>query len=923
MMVKQAKQSREQRGSDPRPKRWQRLRRVLLSVLAVTLAGLLLAWLYLPRIAEHLLRDVMADSGLQGYEFRVKRIGAGSAVIEAVAIADRDWKVRAERVRVSYDLGELRSRRIEAIAIEGMVVDLDLPDATGTKKDLRAAWVHDLPGLMERLGNVRADDAQLAIGRLGRSATRRMDLALHTAPDGRISMQVDADDFELGVELENTGRRAELSVQVSDLRPVPFLSMLRVVLGLGKPLLPEGMNLAKAEMAGGLVVEDGVLSPLTLNGSLSGLVYSRGEKSPRVRSTRAEMKLVVDAAGGGMVDLEGELDELTLPVGLSAGFGLRQTQGHRASWQLGATWGGETTRLEGSVAGLQLSGQYRDKAVELEDGAFGFQMAGDVLKVDGDMSNGGIKVPVRYRHELKHEKGGWAMQGEAKLGPFSHDHTLPAARAAIGFFDGVEVAGESSLSLDFVIGSRQAFSGKLVARLTEGEVNVADGKLKASQVSGVHELQIHPDTGARRNAANASRGNDHILNVSVGKLEIASKDALGFDLVHQADKPATITGKGTHEDDGMLLAGAVSGLQLYGEKAGSTLKLEDIGLSFKLDDGRLGVDGVLTLAGNKIPFTYRHERKEMDAGWQLNGVAELKQADLKQAVNNIGMFVDAMEGKSISGQIAMKLDFALGSEQDFDGGLKISIRDGVLSFPDEGPVIEGLAAELELDSLVQKTTRGFHPVMATQMTAFDVVMSDLGLEFQLLPGGDIKLRNIGLKALGGQIAIDDFVLPGDDADYAFKLRAKRLEVARLADLFPDFSGSISGSIDGLLPLEVKNGEVTPGTGGMYLTPMTRGKLVYDAGNSFSAGLDPKSEEYKRMKMVEDSLRNLELKVLSIRLFDPRDGNKAVVLRLEGQAPHVIGSPPIHLNINGFKPDDETMDFFDLLLRQRERIDFGF
>lgn len=208
------------------------------------------------------------------------------------------------------------------------------------------------------------------------------------------------------------------------------------------------------------------------------------------------------------------------------------------------------------------------------------------------------------------------------------------------------------------------------------------------------------------------------------------------------------------------------------------------------------------------------------------------------------------------------------------------------------------------------------------MKAFDMEMTGLRLDYQLLESGDIVLKNVAMKALGGQVWLDDFTLPGEDVDYKFKVRAKRLDIAQLAKLFPDFNGSISGRIDGLLPIENVDGEFRPGRGGMYLTPRSRAKLRYDAGTKFSAGIDPKSEEYKKMKMVEDSLRDLDLKVLSIRLFDPRDKDKALVLRMEGQATRIQGSPPIHLNINGFKPDDDTVDFFDLLLRHRDRLNFG-
>ncbi len=286
------------------------------------------------------------------------------------------------------------------------------------------------------------------------------------------------------------------------------------------------------------------------------------------------------------------------------------------------------------------------------------------------------------------------------------------------------------------------------------------------------------------------------------------------------------------------------------------------------------------------------------------------------------MFVEAMEGNIISGKVSMKMDFTMGSQKNFDGVLAAGLSGGTLTFADDGPVIEGLKGDIRLSSMKTKQTSGFHRVTATRIKAFDTEMTGVRLDFQLLPTGDIRLQNVAMSALGGQVWLDPFTLPEGEADYRFKVRAKKIDIAKLAELFPDFNGTISGQIDGLLPMESVGGEIQPSRGGMYLTPRSKAKLRYDAGNKFSTGIDPKTEEYRKMKMVEDSLRNLDLKVLSIRLFDPRDKDKAIVLRLEGQAKSIKGSPPIHLNINGFKPDDDTVDFFDLLLRHRDRLDFG-
>ena len=896
-----------------------------MAMMGIALLFAVLAWVYLPRIAERLLNDAIADADLDHVELRVAKIGPGSAVLEAVSVADGTWAVEVDRVLVKYDLFDLLDGKIEEVVIEGMEAELALPDVKGARSDLKLMWIHDIPGVMEKLGKVRADGVGLSIERGGNSVVRVVDFEVTGHGGGRISSVVQAHDFKLGVDLQNTDMHAELALRMSDLRPDTFLSMLEVVLWLDQPLLPEGMRVAGAELTGGLSVDHGDLSPIELDGVMEAVVYDDGDKAVKLRAPEVKVDLSVELGGGGSLGMAGEMNEVSLSLDLDpAGLDLQQKKGEPTSWNMRVLWGHEPTKLTGELSGLDLSGKYDGKPVELQGLQMKIEMLGDTLQVSGDFSNGGIEIPLSYKHTMDDRGGSWKVEGEMDFGPVTHMDTLPGLRAAVDFFDDVSVAGKSFVSLDFSVGSDRAFEGEMIAKLIEGEVDVADGMLKATGVKGMYQMHLMPGGDPSQNNADDAQGgvDHHSLNLSVGKLEIASKESLGFDLVHDAESPLSIHAKGVLEGDGALLKGALSGLELYGHKDGCELHLTDTGLLFELVDGGLKAEGSLTMGGNEIPFSYMHELKDVDDGWKLTGCYEIEEAHLSRPVDNAVMFIEAMEGKTISGTVSVKMDFVLGSELDFEASLEAGIVDGTLVMGEDGPLIEGIEGKIKLESLEQKTTAGFHRVTAQEMTAFDVKMKDMGLDYQLLPDGDIKLRNIGLKAMDGEVSIDDFTVPGGDDDYAFKLRFRKLDVAQLAQLFPTFSGSISGSIDGLIPLEIKNGEVTPGRGGMYLTPKSIGKLRYDAGNSFSAGLDPKTEEYKRMKMVEQSLLDLDLKVLSVRLFDPDDGDKAVVLKLHGQAPSVEGSPPIHLNINGFKPDDETVDFFDLLLRHRDRLDFG-
>jgi len=268
------------------------------------------------------------------------------------------------------------------------------------------------------------------------------------------------------------------------------------------------------------------------------------------------------------------------------------------------------------------------------------------------------------------------------------------------------------------------------------------------------------------------------------------------------------------------------------------------------------------------------------------------------------------------------MNFNIGKTTDFDASLAATLHHGIIQFADDGPLLEEVRTGLIIASLATPYTKRFHTLTAKKVTAFDMEFTNLRVDYKLLKNGSIALKNIRLNALGGIVWLDPFTLPDGDKDYQFTVKMSKLDIAKLAQIFPAFNGNISGRLDGVLPLKSVNGTILPARGNMHLTRNTKAKLKYDANHSFSNGLKKGSQEYQRMKMLEDSLKNLDLKLLNVRLFDPKDKDKAIVIRIEGHAPTVVGSPPIILNINAFKPDDDTVNFFNLLLKHRDKIDFG-
>jgi len=903
-----------------KPTRW--LRRLLLSMLVFVVVLGVIVWGVLPRIAERLIPRMITDAGLGQADLKVVKIGWNEALIENLVISDQGWKIKADGLSVSYDLTGLLDSRVEDVEIDGLIAELNLSTQQTEKPEGDSyALIHSLPDVFNHLNSVRARDATIVIVNGDRMhRVDKLDVDLSQSAAHNLLLSAEAKDYSFLTHIIHQGDKSDVSMSSTTDMPDRFVDLIETILTLKMPLIPEGIDIGRADFSGDFQVIRDSPSPLVVVAELERVVFNDDKTSIRAISRAVRMHLDMKFTGSGEVAFSGVADTLSLPASLIAGCELNLKTAGVPQWETSIVWNDDSVKLIGSVNQLDLTGEYNGRSVSLDTGNAKFSLDDNGLKVDGSLSNGHTLIPFVYEHSFKEQfDERWIMTGELGVGPIKHHEPLPLLDAMTDALDDVSVNGISYTKMDFSLGSHEPFRGALTTQISDAEIAVSEGKLTAVGVDGMMTLEIMPQPDAGSNTEEPSH---YTLDFAAKKITVASIDALGYDLVHEAKKPIVITGKGNIGVDKATLKGEVKNLQLYGEKDGLEILLADTSVCYQVSEDQVHAHGKTFIGENEIPFSYWHDRETQGDKWNLKGWLKIDSADLKHPVDNGGMLVEVIKGKTIAGKVSMKMDFNTGNDVDFDGVLVASIAGGTLTMEDDGLALEGLSGDIRLSSLKEIRTEGFHRVTAKKIKAFDAEMTNLRLDYQLLANGDIVVQNVALSALGGIVKVDSVVMPGGDANYQLQLRMQGLDLAQIAKLFPDFDGSITGKIDGLLPLQNIDGEFRPVRGDMYLTPSSRAKLRYDVGNKFSAGMNPKTEEYKSMKMVEDSLKNLELKVLDIRLFDPMDENKAMVLKLRGQAPSVPGSPPIHLNINGFKPDDDTVNFFDLLLRHRDKLNFG-
>ena len=615
------------------------------------------------------------------------------------------------------------------------------------------------------------------------------------------------------------------------------------------------------------------------------------------------------------LDFTGALKSLTLDTTDTLGFPLTHRAETPAEINVTGKFDADSPSVQATIHKLSLEGARDGHELQFEDTALNISYRGDELDASLVSRFGATPLTGTYRHTLKElPDGQWHLQGKFVLDPTTIVEPITNAAVFSDALEGMTFSGIIGSDLEFQTGSDSSFAGALKFALTDFEVALEDEMVVARGLSGAGEVTIPPDEGSPATWE---------MEGTAKELAIDTTDALGFPLNQDASTPAAFTVSGSL-DDAVTTQGSISNLTLNGEHLGEFVSFADSALDFRLEDESLAAVGHTSFSGNKIPFRYQHTLKFADDGaWILDGELEVTPVSIEQAITNGGAFSESAAGISYTGMTAAKATFLVGSVEELSGTLDLTITDGSVTLPDDGPILSGIKTRFvtpDFDTLHNEEAESFS---VGSFSYGDLSITKLTGSYQIHPNQDITLSGLNSNFLGGQLSIDPFTYPYDEKkDFRIQPRFKGIDLQTLTGLFPSFDGKLEGSIDGFLPVFRKDGAFLPDRGGIQLTPPTRARLHYNADGLFTSGLPPGSKEFKRNKLAEDSLKNLSVSILKGRLFDPEDKDRIAVFRIEGQSPDIEIAPPIHLNLNLDDPGGDFRVLVDLFFKNREKLNFG-
>ncbi|MBD8511187.1 YdbH domain-containing protein [Photobacterium sp. CAU 1568] len=156
------------------------------------------------------------------------------------------------------------------------------------------------------------------------------------------------------------------------------------------------------------------------------------------------------------------------------------------------------------------------------------------------------------------------------------------------------------------------------------------------------------------------------------------------------------------------------------------------------------------------------------------------------------------------------------------------------------------------------------------------------------------LHRATAKVLGGQLSTRNVVSHSLTNIDVIPLRIQSLNLKKLMDLFNPEDVELTGTLDGLLPIRIVNGNPVIEKGALF-SRSPGGVLRYKEGANIDENVRAGGEN--SLKVITRILRNYQYDSLAVDIDYSKEGQLNASARFKGRNPHFQNGRPVNINLN--------------------------
>ena len=216
------------------------------------------------------------------------------------------------------------------------------------------------------------------------------------------------------------------------------------------------------------------------------------------------------------------------------------------------------------------------------------------------------------------------------------------------------------------------------------------------------------------------------------------------------------------------------------------------------------------------------------------------------------------------------------------GALHFDFNKSSLFLPNDEIILIGLDGEINLNSLEPLETNGTQTLSFDRCSVSGVELKDGNFSFQILPDGTFLIVEAYANLYGGVIGLLESQFNLYQAGIRISTSLTGVNGQEIADLIEGLDVEVNGTFSGRIPLIMQGGNWDFEGGYLQLDPTASAKLKYKSNGFLTNGIEVDSEEYKRMRMTELALENLNLESLRL-IFEVKGEDRQISGTIRGKS----------------------------------------
>jgi len=247
---------------------------------------------------------------------------------------------------------------------------------------------------------------------------------------------------------------------------------------------------------------------------------------------------------------------------------------------------------------------------------------------------------------------------------------------------------------------------------------------------------------------------------------------------------------------------------------------------------------------------------------------------------DLGKFFSVAKGATFNGETEIEGDIIF-NRTGIKSPARIRLNNATVALNEKDAKIEGIQLTLHLTDLFNMTSAPKQVIRFKNASLGALNVSNGKIEFQVESDRSFFIENSSFKWCGGHVYSPAVRIYPKTKDYYLIMYCDRLNLPMILEQLGGVNAEGIGTVNGRLPIEVKNGKIRFSDGFLFSTPGDGGKIHVIGTEMLTAGIPRNTPQYVQLELAREALKDYDYDWAKLNL--KTEGDNAVLrLQLNGK-----------------------------------------